>query len=205
MTGIDLSPPWIEQARQRAAREGLVAQFEVGDAEDLPFPDSSFDLTVSLIGAMFAPRPERVVRELTRVTRPGGRIVMGNWTPESFVGEFFRTVGGYAPAPDMPSPLLWGDEDTVRSRFTGPGVADVALSRHPYEIHYDADPDLVVDFYADHFGPVRLAMAGLADAQRRELHGASSALFRGWNQATDGGTTVQAEILDVVVQRSGGA
>lgn len=199
VTGLDLAAPWIDQARRAAGDAGLSVRFDVGNAEALPYDDGSFDLSVSLIGAMFAPRPERVAAELIRVTRPGGRIVMGNWTPECFVGEMFRVVARHAPPPDMPSPLLWGDEPIASGRFAGPGVAGVQLSRHPYLIHYDLPPEDVLDFYAEHFGPVRVALAAQQDggrALRRDL----LALWRARNEADGDRTAVTAEVLDVVVE-----
>lgn len=201
VTGVDIAENWIEQARRRAADENLDIRFDVGDAEDLPYDDASYDVTVSLIGAMFAPRPERVTAELLRVTRPGGHVVMGNWTPESFVGDFFRTVAGHAPPPDMPSPLLWGDEATVRERFRE-GVSDLRLTRLPYRFHHDNGPREVVDFYCEHFGPVKQALAQLdADGQaalRKDLLD----LWARYNEADDGTTRVTGEVLEVVAIRA---
>ncbi|RFF27437.1 MULTISPECIES: class I SAM-dependent methyltransferase [unclassified Wenzhouxiangella] len=197
VTGVDLAPVWIEQARARAASAGLEAQFDVGDAEDLPYEDEGFDLTISLIGAMFAPRPERVTAELLRVTRPGGRIVLGNWTPESFVGDFFRTVGRHVPPPDMPSPLLWGDEATVEQRL-GAQVAELWMTRLPYELVHAEAPEEVVGFYREHFGPLKQAFAALdADAQSA-LQADLMALWTGDRVDTSEGTRAQSEILEVV-------
>jgi SAM-dependent methyltransferase len=110
VTGIDIAPGLIEQARARAESEGAKIRFDEGDAEALPYEDGSFDLVISLIGAMFAPRPELVASELMRVCRPGGRIVMGNWTPEGFIGSFFKAVGKHLPPPSgIRSPLEWGN------------------------------------------------------------------------------------------------
>src|SRR5215467_1447925 len=89
VTGCDIATNWLEKARARAAAEGLTAIFEEGDAESLPYPDASFDVVTSIFGAMFAPRPERVAAELTRVCRPSGMIAMANWTPTGFVGQMF--------------------------------------------------------------------------------------------------------------------
>ena len=136
VTGVDIATNSIEQARARAQAEGVDARFDEGDAEMLPYEDASFDLVVSLIGAMFAPRPERVAAELVRVCRPGGRIVMGNWTPEGFVGRMFKIIGKHVPPPPlMPSPLLWGDEATVRERLQD-GVAELHLTERRYPFHY---------------------------------------------------------------------
>lgn len=200
VTGVDIAPNWIAQARDRAAAEGLDVQFDVGDAEALPYDDGSFDVVVSLIGAMFAPRPDRVTDELLRVTRAGGRIVMGNWTPESFVGEFFATVGRHAPPPEMPSPLLWGSEDEVRKRFDQ-GVSKLTLNRMPYEFHYPVPPEDVVDYYAEHFGPVKSALERLDAEGKRELRDDLARLWREHNQGEDGMTFVIGEILEVVAIR----
>lgn len=201
VTGLDLAPNWIEQARGRADEENLEVRFDVGDAEALPYEDGSFDLVVSLIGAMFAPRPERVTAELLRVTRPGGRIVMGNWTPESFVGDFFRTVGRRAPPPDMPSPLLWGDEATVRERFQS-GISDLRLTRVPFQFHHDEGPAEVVDFYCEQFGPLKQALARLDAGGQAAMRKDMVELWTRHNQVDDGTTQVTGEILEVVAIRA---
>lgn len=107
MTGIDIATNLIEQARARAKTESVAIRFEEGDAEDLQYDDAAFDVVFSLIGAMFAPRPANVSAELIRVCRPGGRIVMGNWTPSGFIGHMFKTIGRHVPPPiGMPSPCF---------------------------------------------------------------------------------------------------
>ena len=134
VTGIDIAPGLIEQARARAESEGADIRFDEGDAEALPYEDGSFDLVISLIGAMFAPRPELVASELMRVCRPGGRIVMGNWTPEGFIGSFFKTVGKHLPPPSgIRSPLEWGNEAIVRERL-GDGTTDLQLTKRDYGV-----------------------------------------------------------------------
>ncbi len=201
VTGVDICEAWVDQARARAATEGLSARFDVGDAEDLPYADERFDLTISLIGAMFAPRPERVVEEMVRVTRPGGRIVMGNWTADGFVGRFFRTVAAHAPPPDMPSPLLWGDPATVRQRL-GDRVTSCAIGRDA--LHFDCPfpPEALVPHYVAFFGPLAKAAASLDDDGRAALEGD---LVRPWsdgNTAGDGTTQVDGEIIEVVAVRA---
>ena len=119
VTGIDIAPNLLAQARARASGEQLQIQFHEGDAECLPYPDASFDVVLTMFGAMFAPRPEQVAAELLRVCRPGGLIAMANWTPEGFVGKTFQLTAKLAPPPPgVPAPVLWGDEDTVRQRFS---------------------------------------------------------------------------------------
>jgi len=135
LTGVDIAPNLIEQAKRRAIEAGLGIEFEEGDAEALELPDASFDYVFSLIGAMFAPRPDRVASEFLRVCRPGGRIGMGNWTPSGLIGQMFKLTAGFVPPPaGMPSPVLWGDEETVRARF-GTGLSNLKLARKLYPIH----------------------------------------------------------------------
>src|ERR1044072_4123544 len=103
VTGVDIATNLLEQARARAASEGLTIQFDEGDAENLPYADAAFELVVTMFGAMFAPRPERVAAELVRVCRPGGRIAMASWTPDGFIGQMFKTNGKHVPPPpNMP-------------------------------------------------------------------------------------------------------
>src|SRR5579885_1053040 len=135
VTGCDISTNWIEKARQRAAAEGLNITFEEGDAEALPYRDGEFDVVASLIGAMFAPRPELVAAEMTRVCRPGGMIAMANWTPSGFVGQMFKTIAKHIAPSGMPSPVLWGDEATVRERFRN-GIANLQCEVRSYPLEY---------------------------------------------------------------------
>ena len=198
VTGIDIATNLIEQARARAQAEHLDARFDEGDAEMLPYPDGSFDILVSLIGAMFAPRPELVAAELKRVCRPGGRIIMGNWTPTGFVGQMFKMHGK-----DVPPPVKWGDEETVRERFEN-GISHLKLSRRMYPFRYPFSPSEVVEFFRTYYGPSYKAFAALAAysfekqaALRRDLE----QLWTEHNLATDGTTFIESEYLEVVAIR----
>lgn len=135
VTGVDIAPNLVQRAQARAQAEGLNARFLEGDAEALPFENGSFDVVTSLIGAMFAPRPELVAQELLRVCSPGGTIAMGNWTPEGFVGQMFRTFAKFIAPSGMPAPVLWGDEKVVRERL-GSGVSDLRMTRRQYYFDY---------------------------------------------------------------------
>src|SRR5215831_13235780 len=118
VTGADIATNLLEQARGRAAAENLAATFDEGDAEQLPYSDASFDVVMTMYGAMFAPRPAMVAAELARVCRPGGLIAMANWTPQGFVGKSFAISASKLPPPEgVPAPVLWGDEETVRERL----------------------------------------------------------------------------------------
>lgn len=199
-TGIDIAEKWVEQARQRAKDEGLNVQFDVGDVESMPYEAESFDTVFSLIGAMFAPRPEVAMTEMLRVCRPGGRIIMGNWTPEGKIGEFFRIIARYAPPPDMPSPLLWGDENCVRGRF-GDQVSDLRLNRRLLHFDYPMPPEEVVQHYFEHFGPTRKAFESLDETNQTALRRDLEQLWRNGNQGGKGTTQIDAEILEVVAVR----
>ena len=202
VTGVDIAPSSLEQGRQRAAAEGLVIQFNEGDAEALTYADGAFDLVISLIGAMFAPRPDRVAAEMVRVCRPGGRIVMGNWTPQGFIGKMLKTVGQHVPPPPgMPSPLLWGDTETVAERLKD-GIADLRVSERIYPFRYPFPPSEVVDYYFEFYGPTNKAYAALDDDGKSALHAALTDLWADHNTATDGTTDVSAEILEVVAVRA---
>src|SRR5262245_7712049 len=117
VTGIDIADNLVEAAKKRADSAGLDIKFEQGDAEALPYPDNSFDVVVTMFGAMFAPRPDVTASELARVCKPGGRIAMANWTPTGFAGQMFKLAGKYVPPPDMPPPVLWGVPDNVHERL----------------------------------------------------------------------------------------
>ncbi len=201
VTGIDIATNLIEQAQSRAKVEGLTIRFEEGDAEDLPYDNAAFDVVFSLIGAMFAPRPERVAAELVRVCRPGGRIVMGNWTPGGFIGQMFKTNGKHVPPPViMPSPVLWGDEATVRERLRE-GIADLRLTRRMYPIKYPFPPSEVVEFFRTYYGPTNRAFAALDPDKQAALRSDLERLWSEHNKASDGGTALEAEYLEVVAIR----
>lgn len=199
--GIDIAENWIAQARRNATVADVEVRFDVGDAEDMPYAEASFDLVTSMIGVMFAPRPERATTEMLRVCRPGGRIALANWTAEGMVGEFFGIVARYAPPPDMPSPLLWGDEETVTQRF-GNNVSDLKLTRRKLHFDYEMPPDTLADHYLEHFGPTKKAAESLDAAGRAALRRDIQALWERNNAATDGGTAADAEILEVVAVKA---
>ena len=201
VTGVDIATNLVEQARVRAQAENLEARFEEGDAEMLPYPDRSFDMVVSLIGAMFAPRPELAAAELKRVCRPGGRIVMGNWTPAGFVGQMFKIHGKHVPPPAiMASPVKWGDEETVRQRFED-GISHLRVSRHLYPFRYPFPPSQVVEFIRMYYGPSYTAFAALEAGKQAALREELEQLWTEHNTATDGTTSIQAEYLEVAAIR----
>jgi SAM-dependent methyltransferase len=200
VTGCDIATNWLAQARRSAAAEGLTIVFEEGDTEALPYEDATFDAVVSLIAAMFAPRPELVASELTRVCRPGGIIAMANWTGPGFVGQMFKAIAKHIAPSGMPSPLLWGDEPTVRERLKN-GILRLESSRHLYELSYPFSPADVVEFFRANYGPMTRAFASIGEDSQEHLRSELTDLWSRHNRATDGTTKVDAEYLQVIAVR----
>jgi len=202
VTGVDIAPNLLEQARMRAESEGLTIQFDEGDAENLPYADAAFDTVVRMYGAMFAPRPELVAAELVRVCRSGGRIAMANWTPEGFIGQMFKVTGKHVPPPPgMPSPIKWGDEETVRERLRD-GIADLQLTRRMCQFKYPFPPAEVVESFRLYYGPTQRAFAALEAEAQAALRSDLERLWTEHNQATDDTTYVEGEYLEVIATRN---
>ena len=201
VTGVDIARNLVERARERAQAEGFSARFEEADAEALPFEDASFDIVASLVGAMFAPRPDLVAQELLRVCSPGGTLAMVNWTPQGFIGQMFKAVSKFIAPSGMPAPVLWGDEATVRERL-GHGLSELSLTRRQYLFSYPFPPSDVVEFFRLYYGPTNRAFASLdvdgGERLRRELE----ALWSAHNRAGRDCTTVFAEYLEVIGTRA---
>jgi len=200
VSACDIATNWLEKARERAANEGLEISFQEGDAESLPYRDNQFDAVVSLIGAMFAPRPDLVAAELIRVCRPGGMIAMANWPPGGFVGAMFKTISKYIAPSGMPAPVLWGDEGTVRDRFRD-GISDLKCAKRIHHFDYPFAPDAVVEFYRTNYGPMSRAFASLDVTGREELRRELVELWSAHNNSNDGITQVDAEYLEVIASR----
>jgi ubiquinone/menaquinone biosynthesis C-methylase UbiE len=201
VTGVDIAANLVRRAQARAKAEGLNARFMEGDAENLPFETASFDVVTSLIGAMFAPRPEVVARELLRVCTPGGTIAMGNWTPGGFVGQMFKTFARFIAPSGMPAPVLWGDETVVRERL-GHGVSDLRMTRRYYSFTYPFPPAEAVEFFRQYYGPTNRAFASLNETAARELRQELQALWSAHNRGGSELTVVSAEYLEVIAVRA---
>lgn len=201
VTGIDIAENLIEQAKANAAREGLTANFEVGDAEDLPYEDNSFDAVVTMFGAMFAPRPDVTASELKRVCKPGGLIAMGNWTPQGFAGQMFKIGGKHVPPPGVAPPVLWGDENTVRQRFSE-GISNLEMKRIPILFKFDMPPADVVEHFRKYFGPTNVAFSKLDEAGQAALRQELVEHWTAANRATDGTTEVESEYLEVRARKA---
>ncbi len=201
VTGTDIATNLLEQARARAESEGLTIQFDEGDAESLPYDDAAFDVVITMFGAMFAPRPELVSSELVRVCEPGGRIAMANWTPAGFIGQMFKVTGKHVPPPPtMPSPVKWGDEETVRERLTD-GIADLKLTSRMCAFKLPFPPADVVEFFRMYYGPTQRAFGALDENAQASLRKDLEQLWSDNNQATDGTTYVEAEYLEALATR----
>ena len=197
-TGVDIATNAILAARGRADAEGLAIRFDEGDAEDLPYEDGSFDVVASLFGAMFAPRPEWVAGEMVRVCRPGGTIAMGNWTREGFIGQMFKTFARFIAPPGMPSPVLWGDEATVRERL-GADTSELRMTRVNYRFDYPFPPAGVVEFFRQNYGPTTRAFASLGESDQAALRAELVDLWASHNRSADPNRTqVDAEYLEVI-------
>ena len=202
VTGVDIAPNSLEQARENARREGLNIQFDEGDAEALPYEDASFDAVVTMFGAMFAPRPELVAAELKRVCRPGGFIAMANWTPTGFIGKMFKTTAShFPPPPGMTSPVLWGVEETVRERF-GEGISQVETKPQSIRWVFPFSPAEVVEHFRKYYGPTQKAFGALDENAQAALRQDLEQLWSANNRATDGTTDLDAEYLEVKAVRA---
>src|SRR5690242_17509162 len=174
--GVDISGPLVAAGNARAEAAGLTnLRFEEGDASDLSdLEDESFDLVVSIFGAMFAPKPFEVAKEMVRVTKPGGRIVMGNWIPNdpTLVAQILRISASYSPPPPegFISPVTWGVEENVVERFTGAGVPEdgIACERDTYFFNYDGTPAELVAIFRDYYGPTMNAFDAAASNGRED-------------------------------------
>lgn len=201
VTGVDIAPNLVEQARKRAAAERLECQFDEGDAEALPYADASFDTVVTMFGAMFAPRPDVTASEMLRVCRSGGRIAMANWTPGGFTGQMFKVGSAHVPPPPgIAPPVLWGDQETVKTRLAD--VADRRMTLRPILFHFPSSPADVVEHFREYFGPTKMAFAALDESGQAALRQDLVDLWTKNNRATDGSTEVVSEYLEVIATKA---
>ena len=199
VTSTDYVPELLERGRARAHAEGLAIDFRVADVEALPFADASFDAVVSTFGCMFAPHAEQTASEMARVCRPGGRIGMANWTPESFIGHVFKTLGRYVPPPaGVASPALWGSRTRLSELFGERG--DIVAQERHFVMRYRS-PMHWVDVFRTWYGPVHKAYAALDPARQDALTEDLLALISRFNRADDGTVVLPSEYLEVVVTR----
>ena len=200
VTGMDLAPESIEHARRRAEAEGMEITFEVGDAEDLSYPDASFDVVLSTIGVMFCPNQEKAASELLRVCRPGGKIGLASWTPDSFTGNMLKTVGKHVPPPPgVKPPSLWGTEERLQE-LLGTGVASLRTTRRTYNFRYPS-VEHYVGWFREYYGPTVRAFAALDPEGQEALAADLRELCASRNVADDGTLVAPSDYLEVVAVR----
>ncbi|CAN5557594.1 class I SAM-dependent methyltransferase [soil metagenome] len=191
----------LERGKERAQAERLAVTFQEADAEALPFGDSTFDVVLSTFGVMFTPNQAQAAAEMLRVCRPGGKIGLANWTPDSFVGQLFKTIGKYVPpAPGVRSPALWGTTARLDTLFGGRATV-TATSRH-FTFRYRS-PEHMVGTFRDFYGPVLKAFAAIDPSAREALASDLLGLVGRFNTATDGSAVVPSEYLEVVIVKKG--
>jgi ubiquinone/menaquinone biosynthesis C-methylase UbiE len=203
VTGVDIAENLIQYARKRAIEAKITARFDVGDAEDLPYEDNKFDAAISMFGAMFAPRPDYVTNEFARVLKPGGKLYMANWTPNSMPAQMFKRVSEVVPpAPGFIPPVLWGDENTVKQRLFN-DFAGIKLVRKFYpQWQFPFDASELVDLFRTYFGPVKSAFDSLDDHQQTLLHKDLESIYRANSELRNGILTITGgEYLEVIATR----
>ena len=201
VTGVDYVPALLERARTRAAAEGLEIEFAEGDAENLAFPDASFDAVLSCLGVMFTPDQERAAAELVRVCKPGGTIGLVNWTPAGFIGQLLRTVGKHVPPPaGVRPPPQWGTEERL-GELLGDALSRLEVQRRTFVFRFRS-PDDFASFFRDNYGPVHKAFGALDEPGRERLYDDLTALAREFDQEEGPSVAMPAEYLEVVATRT---
>jgi SAM-dependent methyltransferase len=199
--GVDFVPALLERGRERAAAERLDVEFVEGDAADLPFDEGEFDVVISIFGAMFAPEHEKTAAELLRVCKPGGRIGMANWVPDSGVGKMFMTIAKHAPPPPgVASPLLWGTEEHLREVF-GDGITDLRIERRASRQTFRS-PDHFIEFFRTYFGPTKVAYERVGPVGEAALTADLRAYLGEFNTAGPETLVLEPEYLQVTATRA---
>ena len=189
----------LERGRERAKADRLPVDFREADAENLPFPDASFDVVLSTFGVMFTANHERAATELVRVCRPGGKIGLANWTPESFIGNLLKTVVKFVPPPPgVKSPVQWGSKAYLDTLF-GRGVTMAAQSRH-FTFRYKS-PAHFLDVFRSYYGPTHKAFGAIDAAAQQKLQADILALIDQFNVAKDGTLVIPSEYLEIVITK----
>lgn len=200
VTSTDYVASLLESGRARAQAEGQTIEFQEADAENLPFPDASFDVVLSTFGVMFTPDQAKAASELARVCKPGGKIGMANWTPGSFIGQVFKTIGKYIPpAPGVKSPSLWGTRERLDELFADT-AQEINVNEHAFVFRYRS-PAHFLEVFRTYYGPMNKTFGAL-DAEKQaafaqELLG----LMESRNRSGDGTLVLPSEYLEVVILR----
>ena len=200
VTSTDYVASLLDAGRARAQAEGHRIQFQEADAENLPFPDASFDAVLSTFGVMFTPDQEKAAGELARVCKPGGRIGLANWTPESFIGQLFKTIGKYVPpAPGVKSPALWGTKARLDELFGGTAKEIRVISRQ-FNFRYHS-PAHWIDVFRTYYGPMNKTYGALDAPKQAAFTREVMMLIESRNRSGDGTLVLPSEYIEVVIER----
>jgi len=201
VTSTDYVASLLDAGKARAQAEGLTAvQFREADAEALPYADASFDVVMSTFGVMFTPNQEKAASELARVCRPGGKIGLANWTPESFIGQVFKTIGKYLPPPPgLKSPALWGTRARLDELFDG-SVRSVAVTSREFMFRYHS-PAHWLEVFRTYYGPINKAFAAMDGERQAAFQRDLMTLMESRNRSGDGTLVLPSEYLEIVMVR----
>jgi len=201
VTSTDYVASLLESGRARAQAEGHSIKFQEADAENLPFPDASFDAVLSTFGVMFTPNQEKAAAELARVCKPGGRIGLANWTPESFIGQLFKTIGKYIPpAPGMKSPGLWGTKARLAELF-GASAREIRTTSREFNFRYKS-PAHWIEVFRTYYGPMNKTYGALDAGKQAAFTEDLLALLDSRNRSGGSTLVLPSEYLEVVIERS---
>lgn len=200
VTSTDYVASLLESGRVRSLAEGHSIRFREADAEQLPFADASFDVVVSTFGVMFTPNQEQAASELLRVCKPGGKIGLTNWTPDSFIGQVFRTIGRYLPpAQGLKSPALWGTRVRIEELF-GHGARRISTASRQFTFRYQS-PAHWIEVFRSYYGPMNKTYAALNAESQAAFTQDLLALMARDNQSGGDGLVLPSEYLEVVIER----
>ncbi len=200
VTSTDYVGALLESGRARAQAEGHTIRFQEADAEQLPFADASFDVVMSTFGVMFTPNQDRAAAEMARVCKPGGRIGLANWTPESFIGQLFKTIGKYIPpAPGLRSPALWGTKARLDELF-GASARDIRITSREFTFRYRS-PAHWIEVFRTYYGPMNKTFGALDGEQQAAFTQDVLALMASRNRSGDRTLVLPSEYLEVVIDR----
>jgi SAM-dependent methyltransferase len=200
VTALDYVPMLLEEGRRRAEAEGLPVDFVEGDAEDLPFEDASFDVGISTLGIMFAPNQDKAAEELLRVVKPGGTIAMANWVPDGYIGELFKTIGGYVPPPPgLKPPFRWGTEEGLDELLDG-GIGSLQTRRRTMVWRFPST-GYHVDYMREYYGPLNKAFGALDEEGQNGLEQDLISLAERYNHSEGGTAVLHCDYLEAVATR----
>lgn len=200
VTSTDYVSSLLESGKARAAAEGHSVQFQEADAENLPFHDASFDVVISTFGVMFTPNQEKAASELARVCKPGGKIGLANWTPASFIGQVFKTIGKYIPpAPGMRSPALWGTQERLEQLF-GKTALHIRASSREFNFRY-CSPAHWIEVFRSYYGPMNKTFGALSTENQTAFTQDLLNLMESGNRSGDQTLVLPSEYLEIVIDR----